>query len=263
MRWWGGAVLRASRRTVPPNATVLLLGGRSEIGLAVVERLVRDGARAVVLAARGAARLTDEVDRMRVAGATQVQTVEFDADDLATHGRLLADLVARHGPLDAVLAFGVLGDQARAERDATHALAVVHTDYNAQVSVLSHLAALLRPLHAGRLVVFSSIAGVRARRHNYVYGSAKAGLDAFASGLADALVGSGVSLLLVRPGFVVGRMSAGMRPAPLSSTPPQVADATVAALAAARGEVWVPASLRVLAAAMRRTPRALWRRAPR
>ncbi|HEU0101549.1 MAG TPA: SDR family NAD(P)-dependent oxidoreductase [Mycobacteriales bacterium] len=254
---------RTSRRPVPPSATVLLLGGRSEIGLEVVERLVRDGARTVVLAARGADRLTAEAERMRAAGAAQVHTVDFDADDVAAHGRLLAGVVARHGAVDAVVAFGVLGDQARAEKDAAHALAVVHTDFTAQVSVLSHLAALLRPLRAGRLVVFSSIAGVRARRHNYVYGSAKAGLDAFASGLADALAGSGVSLLLVRPGFVIGRMSAGMPPAPLSSTPPQVADATVAALAAGRGEVWVPASLRALAAAMRVTPRALWRRAPR
>ncbi len=254
---------RWSRRPVPPNATVLLLGGRSEIGLEVVERLLRTGARGVVLAARDAGRLTDEVERMRAAGAVEVQTVEFDADDVALHGRLLADVVARHGALDVVVAFGVLGDQARAEQDAAHALAVVHTDFSAQVSVLTHLAALLRPLRAGRLVVFSSVAGVRGRRHNYVYGSAKAGLDAFASGLADALVGSGVSLLLVRPGFVIGRMSAGMRPAPLASTPQQVADATVAALAAGRGEVWVPASLSALAAAMRVTPRALWRRAPR
>ncbi len=254
---------RTSRRPVPPHETVLLLGGRSEIGLAVAERLVRDGARAVVLAARGPEPLTGEVERMRAAGASRVQTVEFDADDVRAHRRLLADVVARHGVVDAVVAFGVLGDQALAERDVAHALAVVHTDFTAQVSVLSHLAVLLRPRGAGRIVVFSSVAGVRARRHNYVYGSAKAGLDAFASGLADALVGSGVSLLLVRPGFVIGRMSAGMRPAPLASTPHQVADATVAALAAGRGEVWVPGALQALAAAMRLTPRVLWRHAPR
>lgn len=250
-------------RPVPPSPTVLLLGGRSEIGLAVVERLVRAGARTVVLAARDAGRLAEETRRVQAAGAVEVHTVEFDADDVGAHGRLLAGVVGRHGALDAVVAFGVLGDQARAESDVAHALAVVHTDYVAQVSVLTVLAALLRPLGAGRLVVFSSIAGVRGRRHNYVYGSAKAGLDAFASGLADALVGSGVSLLLVRPGFVIGRMSAGLRPAPLSSTPEQVAGATVAALAAGRGEVWVPPALRLLAVAMRGTPRALWRRAPR
>ncbi len=261
--WWGGGVNASPQRAVPPSPTVLLLGGRSEIGLEVAERLVRAGARTVVLAARRAGQLQAESARLRAVGAQHVETVEFDADDLASHGPLLTGVVDRHGAVDAVVAFGVLGDQARAETDVAHALAVVHTDYTAQVSVLSHLALLLRPLRAGRIVAFSSIAGVRARRPNYVYGSAKAGLDAFASGLADALAGSGVHLLLVRPGFVVGRMSAGMRPAPLSSTPPQVADAAVAALAAGRVEVWVPGALRALAAAMRATPRTVWRRAPR
>ncbi|WP_432512310.1 SDR family NAD(P)-dependent oxidoreductase [Kineococcus sp. SYSU DK001] len=241
---------------------VLVLGGRSEIGLEVAERLVRAGARTVVLAARRSAELTAESARLTALGAT-VETVEFDADDLAAHEAVLSAVVARHGALDAVVAFGVLGDQTRAERDVAHALAVVHTDYVAQVSVLSHLANLLRPLRSGRIVVFSSIAGARVRRANYVYGSAKAGLDGFASGLADALHGSGVHLLLARPGFVVGRMTTGMSPAPLASTPAQVADAVVAALTAGRGTVWVPGTLRALAAAMAVTPRAVWRRAPR
>ena len=242
---------------------VLLLGGRSEIGLEVAERLVRAGAPVVVLAARRADDLSAEVGRLRAAGAREVETLEFDADDVAGHGAFLGDVVRRHGALDAVVAFGVLGDQTRAETDVAHALAVVHTDYVAQVSVLTHLSTLLRAAGAGRVVVFSSIAGVRGRRANYVYGSAKAGLDAFASGLADALVGSGVHLLLVRPGFVVGRMTTGMSPAPLSSTPGQVADAVVSALGAGRGEVWVPRALQGLAAAMRATPRPVWRRAPR
>ena len=122
---------------------------------------------------------------------------------------------------------------------------------------------LLRAQGSGRMVVFSSVAGVRVRRANYVYGSAKAGLDGFASGLADALHGSGVSLLLVRPGFVIGRMTEGMSPAPFSSTPPQVADAVVRALGRGRGEVWVPALLRPVFFGMRLLPRAIWRRLPR
>lgn len=246
----------------PVANPVLLLGGRSEIGLEVAERLVRAGARTVVLAARRSADLAAPSARLSALGAA-VETVEFDADDLTSHEAVLSAVVARHGALDAVVAFGVLGDQARAERDVAHALAVVHTDYVAQVSVLSHLANLLRPLRSGRIVVFSSIAGARVRRANYVYGSAKAGLDGFASGLADALHGSGVHLLLARPGFVVGRMTTGMSPAPLASTPAQVADAVAAALAAGRGTVWVPGTLRALAAAMTVTPRAVWRRAPR
>lgn len=252
------------------GATVLVLGGRSEIGLAVAERLAGREASTVVLAARRSGELEVERERLRRAGATTVDVIEFDADDLASHRTTIDDVTARHGPIDTVVvAFGILGDQARAETDAAHAAAVVHTDYVAQVHVLTELATTLRSQAAesqrgGTLVVYSSVAGVRVRRANYVYGSAKAGLDGFASGLADALHGSGVRLLLVRPGFVIGRMTEGMSPAPLSSTPEQVADATVAALRKGRGgDVWVPGTLRVLFAVLRLLPRPIWRRMPR
>lgn len=251
-------------RAESSGTSVLLLGGRSEIGVAVVRRLVAEGAHTVVLAARRAEDLDEQERLLRAAGATTVHRVEFDADDVANHRAVLDKAAGLSGGLDVVvLAFGVLGDQATAERDAAHALAVVHTDYTAHVSLLTELANLLRGQGRGQIVVFSSVAGVRVRRANYVYGSAKAGLDGFASGLADALVGAGVRLLLVRPGFVIGRMTHGMRPAPFASTPDQVATATVAALRAGRGEVWVPWVLRPLFAILRLLPRSIWRRMPR
>ncbi|WP_328357294.1 SDR family NAD(P)-dependent oxidoreductase [Mycobacterium sp. NBC_00419] len=241
---------------------VVIFGGRSEIGLEVATRLARGAT--VVLAARGADRLDAEVAAVRAAGAAAVYTVEFDADDLASHGPLVDQLVAEHGPIGtAVLAFGILGDQARAEADAAHAVAVVHTDYVAQISLLTHLTTAMRSADRGELVVFSSVAGVRVRRANYVYGSAKAGLDGFASGLADALHGTGVRLLIVRPGFVIGRMTEGMDPAPLSSTPAQVAEATVRALSKGRRTVWVPWALRPMFFGMKLLPQAVWRRLPR
>ncbi|WP_448627027.1 SDR family NAD(P)-dependent oxidoreductase [Geodermatophilus sp. URMC 64] len=243
---------------------VLVLGGRSEIGVAVAERLAARGCRTFVLAARRPAELDEQESALRRAGATAVERVEFDADDLGRHAAVLDEVVARVGvPATVVVAFGVLGDQAAAERDPAAAVAVVHTDYVAHVHVLTLLADRLRRAGRGTLVVFSSVAGVRVRRANYVYGSAKAGLDGFASGLADALAGSGVSLLLVRPGFVVGRMTEGMAPAPFSSTPEQVADAVVGALARGRGTVWVPPVLRPVFFGMRLLPRAVWRRLPR
>lgn len=243
---------------------VVILGGRSEIGVAVARRLVERGARTVVLAARRSDDLDVEESTLRAAGAATVDRVEFDADDLASHEPLLARITETHGAIDTiVVAFGILGDQKAAEEDSDHAVRVVHTDYVAHVSVLTHIANLLRQQGNGTVVVFSSVAGVRVRRANYVYGSAKAGLDGFASGLADALHGSGVRLLLVRPGFVVGRMTEGMSPAPFSSTPDQVAAATVRALAGKRGEVWVPGVLRPIFAVMRVLPRAIWRRMPR
>ncbi|MDV6261761.1 SDR family NAD(P)-dependent oxidoreductase [Rhodococcoides yunnanense] len=251
-----------SRRAEPAPGTLLLLGGRSEIGLEVATRLAPG--RTVVLAARRSNELTAEQVRVHQAGADGVHTVEFDANAMDTHAELLREVARRHGPIGiVVLAFGILGDQARAENDAQHALDVITTDFLAQVSVLTHAATLLRAQGTGDLIVFSSVAGVRVRRANYVYGSAKAGLDGFASGLSDSLHGSGVHLLLARPGFVIGSMTEGMDPAPMSSTPGQVADVVVAALHERRNTVWIPGLLRPVFFAMRLLPQWLWRRMPR
>ncbi len=242
--------------------SIVLLGGRSEIGLEVAKRLAPG--RTVILAARRSDELDDQIAVVRAAGATDVHTVEFDADDVDAHAQVLDEIAASYRRLGVViLAFGVLGDQNRAEHDAAHAVSVVHTDYVAQLSVLTHLAVHLRAQGDGQIVVFSSVAGARVRRANYVYGSAKAGLDGFATGLADALHGSGVHLLLVRPGFVIGRMTEGMKPAPFSSTPDQVADAVVRGLARRSGPIWVPRQLRALFFALRYVPRPVWRRMPR
>jgi len=244
--------------------TVLVLGGRSEIGLAVASRLVRDaGATTVVLAARRSNDLADETDLLSTLGVA-VHTIEFDADELSSHAAVLDEVIEEYGTLGTVvLAFGILGDQALAEADASHAAAILHTDFVAQAHLLTELAIRMRAQKSGRIVVFSSVAGNRVRRANYVYGSAKAGLDGFASGLSDALHGSGVQLLLVRPGFVVGRMTTGMTKAPFPSTPDSVADAVMAGLRSGARELWVPAVLRPVFFGMRLLPRSIWRKLPR
>lgn len=248
--------------TVPDSELVVVFGGRSEIGLELATRLA--GGSRVILAARGTHGLDDASRTLRTAGAAAVYTKEFDADDLAAHEQLVQEITTEHGPIGtAVLAFGVLGNQTQAEVDAAHAVALVHTDYVAQISLLTLLAQRMRAVGRGRIVVFSSIAGVRVRRANYVYGSAKAGLDGFANGLADALHGSGVRLLIVRSGFVVGRMTAGMTPTILSSAPAQVADAAARALARNQRIVWVPRAMQALAMATRPVPQSIWRRMPR
>ncbi len=244
------------------DGALVIFGGRSEIGIELARRLAPGAT--VVLAARNADQLEDQISTLLDAGAKAVHTREFDADDVASHGPLVDALIAEHGPIGtAVLAFGILGDQSRAEHDAAHAVAIVHTDYVAQVSLLTHLASAMRTAQHGSLVVFSSVAGVRVRRANYVYGSAKAGLDGFANGLADALHGTGVQLLIARPGFVIGRMTEGMTPAPLSSTPEQVAAATARALAKGRRSVWIPWALRPMFFTLRLLPQPVWRRMPR
>jgi NAD(P)-dependent dehydrogenase (short-subunit alcohol dehydrogenase family) len=244
------------------SRVVAVFGGRSEIGLAVATRLAPGAT--VVLAARPGP-MDGAVAACRQAGAVRVETVEFDADDIAAQAGVVAAIEETVGPIDvAVLAFGVLGDQAAAERDPVVAAAVLHTDFVAQAGLLTVLAERMRSRGTGTLVAFSSVAGQRVRRANYVYGSAKAGLDGFASGLADALHGSGVHLVIARPGFVIGRMTAGMSPAPFSSTPDEVADAVVGRIRSGSGVVlWIPWQLRVMFAIARLVPRGLWRRMPR
>ena len=112
------------------------------------------------------------------------------------------------------------------------------------------------------LVVLSSVAAERPRANNAIYGAAKVGLDALAQGVADQVAGSGVRVLVVRPGFVATRMTAGLKPAPLATTPEAVAQATARALAGRAQTIWVPRGLRVIFAVLRHLPRALYRRLP-
>jgi len=246
------------RDSVGRARTVLLLGGRSEIGLAIVERLVRDGAREVVLAARGGVETPPGV--LAELGAS-VHSVEFDAAQPDAHTGTVAGAVGLVGDLDVVVdAFGVLGDQAAYEADPASAARAAAVNYTGHVSAGLAVAARLREQGHGVLVVLSSVAGVRVRRFNFVYGSAKAGLDGFAQGLADSLHGSGARVLVVRPGYVPTRMSAHVDPAPFPATPGQVAEAVASGLRSGATTVWAPRVLRPLFTGMRLMPRALWRR---
>lgn len=242
--------------------SVLVLGGTSEIALATVRRMVNDGCRTVILAARSPNDLLASAAELRAAGATTVDTIAFDALDTASHAAVLDDAFGRHGDLDVVLlAFGVLGDQAAFDADPEAAVEAVRVNYVGAVSAGLLTARHLKAQGHGTLVVLSSVAGERVRKTNFVYGSSKAGLDGFAQGLGDSLVGSGASVMVVRPGFVHTRMTEGMDPAPLSTTPEVVAECITDGLAKGSAVVWAPAPLRVVMSGLRHLPRPLWRKA--
>lgn len=239
-----------------PPKRVLLLGGTSEIGLAVVRELAGGGPLTAVLAGRDPVALRAAAQKL----PCNTELEHFDALGVEDHGSLI-ERVWSAGRVDVVLAaFGVLGDQQRAEQEPLHAVDVLAVDLVAQASVLLHAAARMQEQGGGTLVIFSSVAAVRPRKANYVYGAGKAGLDAFARGLADRLHGTGVNVVLVRPGFVVGRMTAGRAPAPLATTPAAVGRASARAVLAGRSTVWVPSALGLVAVGMRALPRPLWRR---
>ncbi|MDT0387323.1 decaprenylphospho-beta-D-erythro-pentofuranosid-2-ulose 2-reductase [Streptomyces sp. DSM 41921] len=241
--------------------SLLVLGGTSEIALATARRLIARRTRTVWLAGRPSPALEEAAGQLRGLGA-DVHTVAFDALDPASHEAVLGKVFAE-GDIDLVLlAFGLLGDQARDEREPEAAVRVAQTNYTGAVSAGLVCARSLQSQGHGSLVVMSSVAGERARRANFIYGSSKAGLDAFAQGLGDALHGTGVHVMVVRPGFVRTRMTAGLPESPLATTPEAVATAVELGLRRRSETVWVPGALRVVMAALRHLPRGVFRRLP-
>jgi decaprenylphospho-beta-D-erythro-pentofuranosid-2-ulose 2-reductase len=250
------------RNALDEPQTILLLGGTSDIGLAIVRALSGPTTRHVVLACRDTA-AGERVAAGLGAGSATVTVMPFDATDAGSHATLVDDVVDRAGDLDVViLAFGVLGDQAAFDADPASAAAAATTNYAGAVSIGLAVGNRLRAQGHGSLVVLSSVAGERVRRANFVYGSTKAGLDAFAQGLGDSLAGSGAGVLVVRPGFVHSAMTAGMPAAPFATTPEQVAAAVVTGLRRGRRTVWVPGMLRAVFTVFRHLPGPLWRRLP-
>ena len=240
----------------PSPTRVLLIGGTSEIGQAILSALALSPTATVLLAGR-------DPERMRAAAAglpCHVQTLDYDALDAAAQQAMPA-AAAAGGPVDLVIsAAGLLTPQPELNADPARAAEMIETNFTSHATVLLSIAGQLRHQGHGTIVILSSVAAVRPRKANFVYGAAKAGLDAFGRGLADSLHGSGVRVLVVRPGFVTGRMTAGMPPAPLASTPAQVGVAVATALARSEQEVWIPRSLGLLAIVLRVLPRPIWRR---
>ncbi|MEU1298704.1 decaprenylphospho-beta-D-erythro-pentofuranosid-2-ulose 2-reductase [Streptomyces shenzhenensis] len=241
--------------------SLLVLGGTSDIALATARRLIARRTRTVWLAGRPSPALEKAAEELRGLGA-DVRTVAFDALEPESHESVLGKVFAECDVDMVLLAFGILGDQAHDEREPVSAVRVAQTNYTGAVSAGLVAAAALQTQGHGSLVVLSSVAGERARRSNFIYGSSKAGLDAFAQGLGDALYGTGVHVMVVRPGFVRSRMTAGLDEAPLATTPDAVATAIELGLRRRSETVWVPGKLRLIMTALRHTPRPLFRRLP-
>ena len=239
--------------------SALVLGGSSDIALATVARLVELRCRTVVLAVRDLDAAVPAADELRRRGA-RVELVAFDARDHAGHQAVIDGAAALVGDLDLVLvAFGVLGEQPAFDDDPLAAGDAVDTNYVGAVTAGLAAARLIRRQGHGTLVFLSSVAGVRARASNFVYGSSKAGMDAFAQGLGDHLLAAGGRVMVVRPGFVRSRMTEGMEAQPFATDPDAVADAIVDGLQKGSEIVWAPGILRYVFGVMRLLPRPVWR----
>lgn len=240
--------------------TIVLLGGTSEIGRAIADELVSPATRTLVLACR---RPDDAQPAHFERDGLDVVVEYFDAAETANHDAFVRMLVAEHGDIDlAIVAFGQLGSQDEFDADPERAAEVVHVNYTSAVAASLAVAAQMRRQGHGHIAVLSSVAGERARAANYVYGSSKAGLDAFAQGLGDALHGDGIGVTVIRPGFVHTRMTRGMASAPFATTPRVVGELAAAGIRAGKHTVWAPGILRYVFMVLRHLPRPVFRRLP-
>ncbi|MER7079193.1 decaprenylphospho-beta-D-erythro-pentofuranosid-2-ulose 2-reductase [Saccharopolyspora kobensis] len=241
--------------------SLLLLGGTSDIALATAEKYAAQRPLRIVLAARESERLDAAAERLRKTGSTVV-TVPFEARKIETHAEVI-DKAFAEGDIDITLvAFGVQGDNEQGWTDVETAREMAEVNYVAPMTLGVRLAEKLRKQGHGHLVVMSSPAAERARRSNFVYGSSKAGLDTFFSGLTYALDGSGVKVTVVRPNYVHTKLTEGIKPAPMAQQPEQVAEVIVDAVRKGKEQVWAPAQMRWVMTVLRHLPRVIFRRLP-
>jgi decaprenylphospho-beta-D-erythro-pentofuranosid-2-ulose 2-reductase len=241
--------------------SLLLLGGTSDIAMAVARRYAGRAGLRVVLAARPTERRTAAAAELSELGCA-VTEVDLDARDSDSHAATV-DAAFAGGDIDiAVVAFGLLGDAERAWTDAEHTLELAEVNYAAPVHLGVLLAGRMRAQGHGWIVALSSVAGERVRRSNFVYGSTKAGFDGFFLGLGEALRPHGVRVLVVRPGFVRSKMTEGRKEMPGAVTPDQVAEAIADGVTSKRELIWVPGTMRLVMSGLRHVPRPLFRKLP-
>jgi decaprenylphospho-beta-D-erythro-pentofuranosid-2-ulose 2-reductase len=243
--------------------SILLLGGTSEIGLAICARYLRDSPARIVLAALpDDPGREDAVAQVKAAGAKSVEVIDFDAVDTASHPAVI-DAAWAGGDIDvAIVAFGLLGDAEELWQDQRKAVQIAEINYTAAVSVGVLIGEKMRTQGYGQIITMSSAAGERVRRSNFVYGSTKAGLDGFYLGLGEALREFGVRVLVIRPGQVRTRMSAHVKEAPLTVDKEYVAELAVTASAAGKDLVWAPGAFRYVMMVLRHIPRPIFRKLP-
>ena len=249
------------RDAVGETQTIVVFGGTSEIGLATVTHLIGPATRSVVLACRDVAAGRAAADALAVPDGVDVSVEQWDATSTDDHGAVVDRIIDRVGDLDiVVMAAGVLGDQDHLEADPSAAASMVTANFTGPVVTLLACAQRLRAQGHGHLVVLSSVAGVRVRRAAAVYGATKSGLDQFAVALADGVAADGVEVTVVRPGFVHGRMTQGLPPAPFATTPDAVGAAVAAGVRRRARVVWAPGVLRYVFAVLAVLPRPVFRR---
>ena len=223
-----------------PPPRVLVLGATSSIAIATMRRLAERKA-SFMLVARNSNKLTATAQDLLVRGAPQVDTWVLDLDDTSAHPEMLTSAATRLGQIDlALIAHGVLGDQAQAEATFEIAAAILHTNFISAVSLITWLANYFQTKRAGTLAVISSVAGDRGRKSNYVYGASKGAINIFLDGVRNRVDRDGVHVLTVKPGFVSTPMTAHLPQNFLFASADRIARGILHAIDQRRDVVYIP-----------------------
>jgi len=200
---------------------VLIVGAKSDIAKATAREYARHGYD-LYLAARNADELEAFANDISIRMQRTVKIVELDILDYGSHQAFYEQLEDK--PLGVISAVGYLGDQQKAQTDFQEAKLIIDTNYTGVVSLLNIIANDFEHRRSGFMIGISSVAGDRGRKSNYLYGSAKAALTAYLSGLRNRLHDAQVHVLTVKPGFVDTRMTEGMDlPEKFTAQPEEVA----------------------------------------
>lgn len=243
--------------------TLFLLGGTSEIGLAIcAEYLTRAPMRVVLAAMPGDPAIEAAVEQLRAAGAREVDVLDFDATAFDTHPAVIDAAWAKADVDVAIVAFGLLGDAEELWQDQAKAVQIAQVNYTGAVSVGVLLGQKMKAQAHGQIIAMSSAAGEKVRRSNFVYGSTKAGLDGFYTCLGEALAPYGPKVLVIRPGQVRTRMSAGVKEAPLTVNKEDVAALAVKSAEEGKTLVWAPPAFQMVMMVLKHIPGPIFRRLP-
>ncbi len=240
---------------------VLMLGATSGIAERLARIYAAEGA-SLFLVARRKDRLDAVAADLLTRGSSEVRTLAMDLAVPVDFDAELRRMADPFGGFDhIIIAFGILGDQATAERDPVAARQILDVDFSAPAAWALAAADHLTRLGRGSLVVLGSVAGDRGRRANFIYGSAKAGLEVFVQGLAHRAAGRGPRIVLVKPGPTDTPMTAGMKKGGLLWSSAERVAATVRRAADAGGPVvYAPWFWRPLMAVIRLLPAAVFNR---
>ena len=238
--------------------TALIIGATSEIAVALAKQLSLFGYN-LQLASRDTNALKTLAKDIEIRKGVSITLHEFDALNFDQHHFFYENLLVK--PDLVILVFGYLGNHSKAIEDWNESERILNTNFIGAVSVLNVIANDFEIRRTGIIVGISSVAGERGRMSNYIYGSAKAGLTAYLSGLRNRLFHSGVHVLTVKPGFVRTKMTEGLvLPMPVTADPEQVAKKIYTAIKKRKNVIYILPIWRVIIVVIVNMPETIFKK---